>query len=194
MVKRIAGWARRLFATSTFSQRFRGCSTAATEIEYLEVEYEISRTEASAIVRAQESLPDQPVDVASLAKEWGIAVNNQGERGAIKFRDDGVFEIVARREDDADHQRAALAHKIAHYLLHRREVIAIGIMLEADPNADPVYSEKEDVADRLARDILTPIECMHEMFKEHGVNIGLMCKKFGVPKNFIVKRICSPII
>lgn len=112
-----------------------------------------------------------PVKLGALAKELGVIVksatlasNISGEIREI----DGIVTIKVNRHDVKARQRYTLAHEIAHFLLHR-ELLANGIqddVLYRSSQSNVVESE----ANRLAADILMPIERVNLLISKHSAD------------------------
>lgn len=110
-----------------------------------------------------------PVAVGAIAKELGITVLKSTMPGQIsgEIREtDGVVTIKVNRHDVKERQRFTIAHEIAHFLLHR-DRIAGGI------TDDVLYrsrlsDELEREANRLAADIIMPVELIDKLIKSNA--------------------------
>jgi Zn-dependent peptidase ImmA (M78 family) len=118
------------------------------------------------ITNHQETLP---IAVGLIAKDLGIKVIKSTMPGSIsgEIREtDGITTIKVNRHDIKERQRFTIAHEIAHFLLHR-DRIAGGI------TDDVLYrsrlsDELEREANRLAADIIMPINLIQHALQEHG--------------------------
>ena len=123
----------------------------------------------SIIEAAQQSLLESPVDIAQLAKTFGIAqvhAKKLGEdtSGKIEKLDDDQYRITSNKEEGWTRQRFTIAHELAHYLLHR-EKIGDG-MIENTMYRDLLSMPEEVEANRLAAEILMPIDRWSNTYRQ----------------------------
>lgn len=129
---------------------------------------------------------DFPVKVGEIAKAFGLTVLAATLPAGVsgEIRPFGVsYRIKVNRHDSVPRQRFTVAHELAHFLLHR-DLIGSGI------TDDVLYRSalsdyKEAQANRLAADILMPIEAVsREATKRKGLPDGQvvseLSKVFGV--------------
>lgn len=111
---------------------------------------------------------EYPVKLGSIAKELGVVVKlatlPANISGEIK-EDNGIVIIRVNQHDVKARQRYTLAHEIAHFLLHKH-LLSDGI------SDDVLYrsaqsNEIEAEANRLAADILMPMQHIDECYKRH---------------------------
>ncbi len=121
---------------------------------------------------------EYPVKLATLAREWGIAIKVSGlplgVSGKIS-KEDGQYIIRVNRFEKRERQRFTIAHEIAHFLLHRKIIdqsndgITDSILYRSGESLSIEFE-----ANRLAADIIMPLgviqEKKKEFFGEHPVN------------------------
>ena len=114
---------------------------------------------------------DIPLKLVYLAKDLGIVVKKAtleaNISGEIK-ESDGVVTIRVNRHDAPSRQRYTLAHEISHFFLHRH-------LLKNGIKDDVLYrsnqsNEIEAEANRLAADILMPIELVQLLINKYSVD------------------------
>lgn len=135
-----------------------------------------------------EYLSEYPVKLGALAKRLGIKVLlstlPRGTSGQIA-QEDGEFVIRINRHEAKHRQRFTLAHEIAHFLLHREEIVASGgwsenVLLRSGQPANIEYE-----ANRLASDLVMPSEKLAEATVQYvgpitSETIEDLAKKFRV--------------
>ncbi len=99
------------------------------------------------------------LDVITLAKRLGLAVFSMTDlKDAFKHayikKDNGTFSIYVNPDQTRQRQRFSIAHEIAHYYLHREQLVLNG-MIDRDSSKSLSTTEERD-ADRLASRILMP--------------------------------------
>lgn len=109
-----------------------------------------------------------PVKLGALAKELGLVVKlatlPANISGEIKDCD-GIVTIRVNQHDMKARQRYTLAHEIAHFLLHRhllREGITDDVLYRSSQS-----NETEAEANRLAADIIMPMNQIDECYARH---------------------------
>jgi len=104
-----------------------------------------------------------PVKIGDLAKSLGLVVKTStldvGISGMIFPEEDG-YKIVINKHEPSYRQRFTLAHEISHFLLHKR-LIGLGIS-DNILYRSRLSDTKEAEANRLASDILMPIDIVKE--------------------------------
>lgn len=115
---------------------------------------------------------DYPVRVGDLASELGLKVLRTPMApkisGLIQPSADSTsgFEIKVNKYEMPERQRFTVAHEIAHYLLHRREIgsgVVDSIMYRSN-----LTSKKEVEANRLAAEIVMPADLINRELKRLG--------------------------
>jgi len=129
----------------------------------------IRNGEAAIVKRFQASYP---VRVGELASELGLTVT----RSPLAPKISGLiqpsrtamagFEIRVNKYEIPERQRFTVAHEIAHYLLHRDE-IGSGVV-DTIMYRSSLTSRKEVEANRLAADIVMPIEAVKQELQRLG--------------------------
>jgi len=104
-------------------------------------------------------LSEHPVKLGAIAKQLGVKVLlstlPRGTSGQIG-QEDGEFVIRINRHEAKHRQRFTLAHELAHFLLHRDQIVADGgwsenVLLRSGQPAEIEYE-----ANRLASDLVIP--------------------------------------
>lgn len=144
---------------------------------------------------------DGEIDIIKLAKAMGLGVNitNQLENPAEIFysKDDNnneKFEIFVKKLPYLERQRFSVAHEIAHYCLHKDKLKEIGVIDREGFNS--LDRKLEIEADRLAGEILMPINCINKFLEQNNL---IDCLKLEekviekIAKNFQVSKVASAI-
>src|ERR1700712_4212316 len=112
-----------------------------------------------------------PVRVGDLAKSLGLVVKistlDVGISGMISPSENS-YKIVINKHEPSYRQRFTLAHEVSHFLLHR-DLIGDGIsdnVLYRSNLSDATEAE----ANRLASDILMPVEGLTQIKSDLGVS------------------------
>ena len=133
-------------------------------------------------------LTGYPVKLGSLAKALGIRVLRatlpRGISGEIR-QEDGDFVIRVNRHEAKHRQRFTLAHEIAHFLLHRHQIIEDGGWSENVLLRSGQPAQVEFEANRLASDLILPSNLVENAVKEYSGPlvdevIEDLARKFGV--------------
>tara|TARA_R110002072_G_scaffold15856_14_gene62739 strand:+ start:1099 stop:1605 length:507 start_codon:yes stop_codon:yes gene_type:complete len=113
-----------------------------------------------------------PVRVSALAQELGLeivlAALSPNISGMIEPSDTAAngYKIKINKFEKEERQRFTAAHEISHYLLHR-EYIKNGIVDSALYRSN-LSSYKETQANKLAADILMPVEAVRAALNDLG--------------------------
>lgn len=136
----------------------------------------------------QDYVDETPVRVGALAKALGlkvvVAALPLNISGLIKPDGDG-YVIKVNRFESKERQRFTIAHEIAHFLLHRDRIQA-GVV-DSILYRSKLSSRLEAEANRLAADILMPIDQVRKTVQAHQgltsdeMNI-LLSEQFEVSK------------
>ena len=133
-------------------------------------------------------LKEYPVKLGSLAKALGIRVLRatlpRGISGEIR-QENGDFVIRVNRHEAKHRQRFTLAHEIAHFLLHRHQIVEAGGWSENVLLRSGQSAQVEFEANRLASDLIMPSNLVEGVVKEYSGPlvdevIEDLAKKFGV--------------
>jgi len=152
-----------------------------------------------AIRDSQKSLLDSPVNIVALAKKLGVAgvvKSPIGEEvsGMIDKRKDGYY-IITNEAEPKTRRRFTIAHELAHFLLHK-EKIGDGMTENTLYIGDKYLSSEEEVeANRLAADILMPLDKIDEFIDIEGTDrasLGGLAKAFNVSVSAIRARLGVP--
>lgn len=116
------------------------------------------RCDQAELAKFWQKLDQRPVPVGEIAGSLGIHVTSKtlstDISGSIRLID-GMYKIEVNNTDSAVRQRFTVSHEIAHYLLHRELIDAIGIT-DTVLYRSNISSAKEAEANRLAAAILLP--------------------------------------
>lgn len=114
-------------------------------------------------------LLEPPINLASVAKEFGVKVVRaqlpSGVSGEIRPDPEtpGSFVIRVNRNDTARRQRFTVAHELGHFFLHRD---AIGNGISDDVLYRSSLSDSREVqANRFAADILMPQNLVNQWLR-----------------------------
>lgn len=125
----------------------------------------ITEEQRSIISKYQAQLP---VAVGAIAKDFGITVLKSTMPGSIsgEIREtDAGITIKVNRHDVKERQRFTIAHEIAHYLLHRDRLV--GGITDDVLYRSRLSDELEWEANRLAADIIMPVELIQSCLQEN---------------------------
>lgn len=128
----------------------------------------LSKNHQDLIVEFQKEIP---MKLGALAKELGIVVKKStlapNISGEIK-ESDGIVTIKINRHDPLTRQRYTLAHEISHFFLHK-DLLVNGIkddVLYRSTQSNAIEAE----ANRLAAEILMPLELVRFLFDKYSVD------------------------
>jgi Zn-dependent peptidase ImmA (M78 family) len=129
------------------------------------------------------------IDIITLAKGYGIEVFLSPERAAqdkdfnacITYdKQTGKTAILLNPDQPHERQRFSIAHELAHYFLHRKELEEKG-ELNRDPH-NVANREQDEKADKLAADMLMPEQLVEEFSKNNQITKTLKIDKSLVTK------------
>lgn len=127
-----------------------------------------------------------PIRIGDLAKSFGIDVKistlDVGISGMI-HPDKGGYKIVINKHEPEYRRRFTLAHELAHFILHR-DLIGSGISDNVLYRSQ-LSDAREAEANRLASDILMPVDKVNELRSELLVSkladaVSLLAHRFKV--------------
>jgi Zn-dependent peptidase ImmA (M78 family) len=110
------------------------------------------------------------VDIVQIACELGIEVISITEcdpyfNAAIKYYpEEKKFQISVNDSHSRNRVRFSIAHEIAHYVLHKNQIIKEGMMTRSSDE-----NEIEEQADNLAGKILIPDELLDEFTRRNNI-------------------------
>ena len=158
----------------------------------------LSEEARNKIEEAQKSLPDEPVAIVALCRQFGVPAIKKhdlpaGVSGCIRRNADGSYEIFYNGNEPITRQRFTVAHELAHYLLHKEQLAdehSENIMLRGSG----LSNRQETEANELAADILMPSEAVDHYIKTHkGFSLSDMAKDFGVSAQAMSIRLRIPL-
>jgi Zn-dependent peptidase ImmA (M78 family) len=128
-----------------------------------------------------------PVDVAGLALALGLNVYADqladGIAGMIIHRPEygsrSGYSIVVNARDPLVRQRFTVAHEIAHFVLHK-ECIGNGLTENAMHRAEGLSNWQEVEANKMAADILMPVDLVSAEIGAGNRNLETLAAKFNV--------------
>ena len=159
--------------------------------------YDLSPEQIELIKDSQKVLLEDPVDIVSLAKDFGVkkvlrATMDREVSGQIEKRNDGYY-IITNEAEPKWRRRFTIAHELAHFILHKDQ-IGDGVA-ENTLYRSGLSSEYEVEANRLAADILMPLDKIEEYISNEGTDratIGGLAKAFFVSYSAIRVRLGIP--
>ena len=109
-----------------------------------------------------------PVQLGAIAKDLGVSVKlstlRPGISGHIR-REEGAYVIRVNRHEVRERQRYALAHELAHFLLHREEIDRSGGIEDNVLYRSGASEQMEYEANRLAADLVMPMAAVRRELK-----------------------------
>ena len=148
------------------------------------------------IKEAQASLPMRAVDIESLCKRLGIAIEKRSDMprnisSCIRTQDNSC-KIFYNGNHPLARQRFTVAHELAHCLLHKNELqeeYLENILLRGG-----LSNQLESEANRLGADILMPSEAIDKYTARHkALSIVDMAYAFGVSPHGMSVRLGFPL-
>ncbi len=114
-----------------------------------------------------------PVKLGVMARELGIQVKlstmKPGQSGQIMRDENGQYVIRINRHESRERQRFTLAHEVAHFLLHRKEIDRLeGGIVDNVLYRSGASEQKEYEANRLAADLIMPHDAVREQLDALG--------------------------
>lgn len=132
-----------------------------------------------------------PIDVQELAKKIGIkeiipvSAWPDNISGGIKVENDD-FIIGYNANHSEVRQRFTIAHELGHYILHRKQILENGRIIDYALYRSNISNEMEVQANRMAADILMPSKRVADYLRENNdkaqTTIDALASKFGVSK------------
>lgn len=115
------------------------------------------------------------IDIIKLAREEGVSVQAVDgiENYDAKLEHDSEeknFSITTNIQHPMSRIRFSVAHELAHYLLHRNDVVKSGKIHRG--NSFEYDPQKEREANNFASEILMPQEVLHDLLDEGGVGLN----------------------
>lgn len=138
-----------------------------------------------------------PIEVTPLANELGIRVyrapwpneiSGKIQKDVTRGGESG-FAIFVNKDHPSVRRRFTIAHEIAHYVLHERQ-IGDGVFDDAMYRSGLPHSE-EVQANALAADILMPRSRVREMQSIHGDDVNTLAALFWVSETAMSIRLGS---
>ena len=146
--------------------------------------------------KIQEYHNEFPVKISSLAKEFNIDIYAnampEGVSGLIA-KDKGKFVIWVQDSDNRLRQRFTAAHELAHYFLHQESFKDGYEIVDNVLYRSKLSDEKEVEANKLAADILMPMEEVNRKLSEKKTTIRELANYFGVSTQAMSIRLGIPI-
>lgn len=154
---------------------------------------------ARKIKKAQECLPEKPVRVITLAREFGLQVYTaslppdvSGQIGLDpESGSPSGYSIVVDRSDPEPRRRFTIAHELAHFLLHRDDIGEDGVA-ESRLYRSRLRNLQEVEANTLAADILMPYDKLGAIIdtdRWRDAPLAEVAAKFNVSKSALKVRL-----
>lgn len=139
-----------------------------------------------------------PVDVVEIALDLGIKVysayGTEELSGKIirneKMGGDSGYAIFVNDMDSPVRKRFTIAHELAHYILHKKE-IGDGIVEDALYRSG-LSTKQESEANKLAADILMPWHLINQALNEPFKTIKDLAERFKVSPSAMSIRLGIP--
>ncbi len=138
-----------------------------------------------------------PIQTVEIAKDLGIPVFRTDQlpdsiSGMIKRSEDSDsgYMIIINSKHGANRRRFTIAHEIAHYIFHEN-MIGDGItddVLFRSGLSNPVEAQ----ANRVAADILMPLDKVNEYINNGTTDIKKLAKIFAVSESAMAIRLGVP--
>ena len=159
--------------------------------------YGLGHNQKELIKDSHKVLLENPVNIVSLAKQFGIkkvvrSPMNKGISGKIEKREEG-YVIITNEAEPKERRRFTIAHELVHFILHK-EKIGDGFT-ENTLYRSGLSSQYEVEANRLAADILMPLNKIEEYISNEGTEkatIAGLAKVFNVSFSAIRVRLGIP--
>lgn len=142
----------------------------------------------------QRSLPEKPVGIIGLARKFGCRVFTAALPWNISGKiacEDGEFRIYMNESEPKERRRFTCAHELAHFLLHQEDIkqkpLYENILLRGT-----LSNEQEVEANKLAADILMPIQIVNALAETRKYNLRELAEKFGVQREAMLARLGIP--
>jgi Zn-dependent peptidase ImmA (M78 family) len=129
-----------------------------------------------------------PTDLLSLAADLGIIVQYEsmsGHAGKIERRLDGKrpqYVITINSDDPVNRQRFTLAHEIAHFIKHQKQLDAGGIV-DNVMYRSLLPEQMEWEANRYAAQLLMPLSAMKKLWFEGLRDDVSFAERLGVSEH-----------
>lgn len=125
---------------------------------------------------------DSYIDVIKLARSFDVDIvpNDSVQNARIVYKDAGGFLIEINPQHPETRQRFSIAHELAHLILHKEDIIRVGIVDRDSENS--LNKEKEEDANNLASEILMPSEIVKEFVKDTGLDDNKPLDEIAVRK------------
>lgn len=162
--------------------------------------FDIEENNIKKILEHQKNIP---VPIIKLANSFNIQVyrvSNMANNvsGAI-INDNGIYSIYVNAKEPEHRRRFTIAHEISHFLLHRNiiEDELDGNLTEAKGSNGVMYRSKlydvfEKDANKLAAEILMPLNKIQELYINSNYNIKILVNEFNVSEQAIKIRLENP--
>lgn len=131
----------------------------------------MDKTEVSLDQLIQASQTDHRIDVVGLAKRLGLNVYSldlpENQSGSIKKDEQGSVYIEVNRNHPITRQRFTVAHEIAHFVKHPKQLSEKGQLDRNQNFKDATEIKLETEADQEAAEILMPAYLVDDFFKSN---------------------------
>lgn len=111
------------------------------------------------------------VDIVKIANQLGIEVNSSNEcdsffNASIEyFPEEKKFKILVNDSHSRNRVRFSIAHEIAHFILHKDQIINEKTMTRSNQENEAIEKEADELAGRL----LIPDELLEEFVNKNNI-------------------------
>jgi Zn-dependent peptidase ImmA (M78 family) len=143
-----------------------------------------------------------PVNVVALANELGVKVwesqNLPSDKSGKIFKDplnggSSGFSIVVNARESSTRKRFTVAHELAHFLLHRRQ-LERGQLVDDTMYRSDLTNAEEAEANKLAAEILMPRPLIKELVRSGLKDPESLAERLGVSIPAIKVRLGIPSV
>ena len=139
------------------------------------------------------------INIKKLAKDLGIKEVKEefisGSASGYIQNENDEFVIGVEASDSETRKRFTIAHELAHFLLHKKEIIDIGggSVVDSRLYRSNLTSDLEVEANRLAADLVMPMELLRHFVKStEQITYNQLSEKLGVSLQALKVRLGSP--
>jgi len=154
-------------------------------------------SEPSEWIRSYQSSP--PVDVKKMAEDLGLKIFDfdqmpMGASGKLypDQKSAAGWSIGVNVSDTYTRKRFTIAHEIAHFLLHSKDIRG-GVIDDPLYRSEYLSGAQETQANKFAADILMPYALLQQMAQKGIVQIDELARRFGVSTQAMSIRLGIPL-
>ena len=138
------------------------------------------------------------INIGKLAKDLGIKEVKEesisGSASGYIQNENDEFVIGVEKSDPETRKRFTIAHELAHFLLHKQEIIDVGgSVFDNRLYRSYLNSDLEVEANRLAADLLMPMDLLrHFANSTEKITYNQLSEKLGVSLRALQVRLGVP--